>query len=222
MSDSGEDPQAKRIATRAVALAISQACYENEKRCEVLEALSGPFGCRRGHRPSVSIEDFVADRLAKYTRASSSELIAALALLDRALSAGTVALTWRTAHRLYATALVITVKFNQDGCYKNNFYAKVVGVTNEELNALEAVLLGLVSFEAWVQPDVLSAYSVPIAALAEAIAAEEARRARAAVATTPDVCSEQEKAAKRRKIVAGSPLAQASSPATSVQLATIA
>eukprot|EP00727_Mastigamoeba_balamuthi_P008422 m51a1_g4201 hypothetical protein (319) ;mRNA; r:10422-11378 len=180
----GEEPAAvvgdPALVTRAVARALLEACRENERRtgCRAAELLKGEFGCARGRTPTVDVARYV-ERLARYTRATPDELVLALALVDRALAVGQragsgLALTRRTSHRLFAAALVVALKFEEDVCRSNAYYAQVAGVPTDELNALEAALLARLGFCAWVAVETLAEYARPVLALAAAIGASEA------------------------------------------------
>ena len=45
------------------------------------------------------------------------------------------------------SACVLAIKYNEDDYYANTFYAKVGGITLEELNQLEYDFLSLCNFE---------------------------------------------------------------------------
>eukprot|EP00727_Mastigamoeba_balamuthi_P012754 m51a1_g8100 hypothetical protein (247) ;mRNA; r:82193-83052 len=171
-----------RALSRAVALALSQVCLRNEQ-CAPAQcaATTGEFCSRRGRQSELTLGEYVR-RLMAHMFATADEMVAALALVDRVLVApcgtggacrGPVTLSWRTVHRLYAAALVVTVKFTHDDCYRNNYYAHVVGVPPEELYELEVAVLTRAAFEAWVGPADVARYLQPVTMLAEAIIAEE-------------------------------------------------
>lgn len=68
------------------------------------------------------------------------------------------ALSRRSVHRVVLTALLLAIKFNDDVYYTNLYYAQVGGVVLEELNRLEAEMLGLLSFDIHVQPQLYATY----------------------------------------------------------------
>jgi hypothetical protein len=99
-----------------------------------------------GRKPSVSFAKFYYDRLIKYIIMTSQEevfpaLVLALALVVRATADSDLTITSTNVFRLFATALVISIKFLSDTAHKNSYYAKVMGTSTEELNNLEVDLL---------------------------------------------------------------------------------
>eukprot|EP00727_Mastigamoeba_balamuthi_P014180 m51a1_g9385 hypothetical protein (233) ;mRNA; f:228661-229359 len=142
-------------AASAFAIALCSACDENGRRlgAERAAELAGPWGCAAGHRPSVDLTAYI-ERLLTYIPAARTDLAYTLALVDRS----GVALTWASAHRLVAVALVVAVKFALDAPPTNKFYADVAGVDVRELNALEIELLGRIEFRAWLGDDVVAEY----------------------------------------------------------------
>lgn len=69
--------------------------------------------------------------------------VAAVVLLERVAAEpdATLVLAPTNAHRLLLTAVVVSAKFYDDSFEKNSWYAKVGGLSTEELNALELCFL---------------------------------------------------------------------------------
>ena len=73
---------------------------------------------------------------------SPASYVLALALLDRLQAVNhAYILNYQNVHKLLMTAILISVKTNDDIFYKQSYYAKVAGLKLEELNALEAKFL---------------------------------------------------------------------------------
>jgi hypothetical protein len=155
---------------RAVALTLSQTSFVFEAELSEFDQddMAGEFRCRRGNQPSISIEDYT-ERLLKYMNPIPEEMVAALALADRVAVAGSIAITWRTVHRLYAVALVLTLKFLKDTYYSNTYYARVAGLHTAEFNHLELEMLRLVDFHIWIGQKEADEYRASVAAVADAI-----------------------------------------------------
>ena len=149
---------------RVIGLILRNACALSEKHIDEAEQdeCTGGFANGKGMPPAMDIETFIIARLVKYTQATPEELIMALAIVDRVLMLGEVVLTTRTCHRLYSTALMLALKFSVDHAYANKYYAKIVGISNEELNRLEANLLHLLEFRTWVDELELEVFQAPI------------------------------------------------------------
>ena len=56
-------------------------------------------------------------------------------------------------HRLILAALVVSTKYNEDIIYKNSHYAKVGGVSLEELNLLEHYFLENIDYNIYINPE---------------------------------------------------------------------
>ena len=49
-------------------------------------------------------------------------------------------------HRFYLAAVMISIKFNEDHYYNNEYYSSVGGISCDEVNKLESVTLELLDF----------------------------------------------------------------------------
>lgn len=107
--------------------------------------------------PSISLWDYVR-RFAKYSICSEECFIIAMVLMDRYVCKTKVPITLRNVHRLYITAMTLSVKLRDDSYYSNAYYASIGGVLNGELNVLELELLDTVQWFTWVERSVYDAY----------------------------------------------------------------
>lgn len=107
--------------------------------------------------PSISLWDYVR-RFAKYSICSEECFIIAMVLMDRYVYRTKVPITLRNVHRLYITAMTLSVKLRDDSYYSNAYYASIGGVLNGELNVLELELLDTVQWFTWVERSVYDAY----------------------------------------------------------------
>ena len=53
-------------------------------------------------------------------------------------------------HRLLLVMLMVAVKFLDDDYYNNEAFAKIGGVSKEEINALELEFLDFLDYDIWV------------------------------------------------------------------------
>jgi hypothetical protein len=53
-------------------------------------------------------------------------------------------------NRFLLASILLSIKYNDDDYYKNDYYSKVGGVAINELNKLEAELLDLLEYELYV------------------------------------------------------------------------
>ena len=60
--------------------------------------------------------------------------------------------------RLLFVAIIISIKFLDDKYYNNEYYAKVGGVSVQELNRMEKEFLFLIGFRLFVEEELFSKY----------------------------------------------------------------
>ena len=59
-------------------------------------------------------------------------------------------ITPNNIHRLLFIAIISAIKYNEDECYTNSYYAKVGGISLSEINRLEFDLLKLIQYSLFV------------------------------------------------------------------------
>lgn len=96
--------------------------------------------------PGIGVRAYM-DRLLKYSHCSPECFVLALIYLDRVIhrNPGFVISTLNI-HRLLVTSLMTAAKFFDDIYYNNGYYARVGGVSNQEMNALELEFLYMINF----------------------------------------------------------------------------
>ncbi|KAJ6681357.1 CYCLIN [Salix koriyanagi] len=107
--------------------------------------------------PTVSIRDYV-DRIFKYSGCSPSCFVVAHIYMDRFLQQTDIRLTALNVHRLLITSVMIAAKFVDDAFFNNAYYAKVGGVSTEELNRLEMKFLFSIDFRLQVNVNTFGNY----------------------------------------------------------------
>mmetsp|Transcript_62048 Transcript_62048/g.108633 ORF Transcript_62048/g.108633 Transcript_62048/m.108633 type:complete len:253 (-) Transcript_62048:26-784(-) len=116
--------------------------------------------------PSMSMSAYAA-RLRTYFLCSDTCLLVALMYMDRIIKKHPhIRVSNLSSHRLFATALVIAVKFNEDKYYSNAYYAKVAGLRLQEVNKLERRFLQLLDWKVIVQQEEYAMYFELITAAA--------------------------------------------------------
>eukprot|EP01105_Mastigella_eilhardi_P004225 TRINITY_DN1561_c0_g1_i7.p2 TRINITY_DN1561_c0_g1~~TRINITY_DN1561_c0_g1_i7.p2 ORF type:complete len:252 (+),score=72.38 TRINITY_DN1561_c0_g1_i7:145-900(+) len=117
--------------------------------------------------PGVSIDEYFA-RLAHYAGLSLSSTVVALILVDRMTERNvTFAVTSGNVHRVLLAALVLSLKYLEDGFYSNAYYARVGGVPVSELNSLEVSALSLLQFDLYVSEETFASYLNAVVSAAE-------------------------------------------------------
>ena len=60
--------------------------------------------------------------------------------------------------RMLLTSILTAIKYNEDDFYSNTYYAKVGGISLQEINSLESEFLGLIDFNLWIDYAIFSKY----------------------------------------------------------------
>merc|ERR1711920_927350 len=91
-------------------------------------------------------------------RCQEACFISAMIYVDRVWKVQPSFVDQLSIHLLFATSLVVSVKFHDDEYYSNKFYAKGIGVGLVELNCLETKFLPLIQWNLDISPDEYSYY----------------------------------------------------------------
>eukprot|EP01036_Dinobryon_divergens_P025097 gene25097-33613_t len=111
--------------------------------------------------PDVTVGHYL-QRIQKYSKCSDACLLLVIVYLDRLVVKKHLQLTELNVHRLLITGILLAAKFHDDLYYNNAFYAKLGGLSLEELNKLELELLGLLDFSLCVKAPLFKRYSAAI------------------------------------------------------------
>ncbi|XP_057980304.1 cyclin-U2-1 [Malania oleifera] len=114
------------------------------------------FDCHEA--PDLTIQSYL-ERIFRYTRAGPSVYVVAYVYIDRfcqlypgfRINAGNV-------HRLLITTIMVASKYVEDMNYRNSYFARVGGLTTEEMNRLEFEYLFLMGFKLHVNVSVFESY----------------------------------------------------------------
>ena len=108
--------------------------------------------------PNISIEEYLI-RIQTYSNIEKSTLIISLILIDRLCQISNVTLTFHNIHRIIFSAILISIKYNEDIYYDNKYYADIAGVKLKELKALEYNFLAMIHFKLFIQDDLYDKYT---------------------------------------------------------------
>ncbi|KAH3766554.1 Cyclin [Pelomyxa schiedti] len=98
-------------------------------------------------------------RLVQYGGFSECSLVASLALIDRVVDRNLeFAVTDSNVHTLLLASVLVASKFYEDEFYPNSYYARVGGVTPDEMNELEIAFLVLVRFDLLISKPLYDVY----------------------------------------------------------------
>lgn len=128
----------------------------------ILEDNTGEYTISYFHTeeiPKISILNYLK-RLAHYTQCSEGCLISTLIYIDRVQANNkSFIVNQHSIHRLFLTALVLSLKFLEDKYFKNSVYAQVGGIYLDEINLLEKQLLILLEYRLVISPAEYDKYS---------------------------------------------------------------
>ncbi|XP_020213271.1 cyclin-P3-1 [Cajanus cajan] len=107
--------------------------------------------------PKMSITQYM-ERILKYSRCSPSCFVIAQIYIDRFFQKRGGSLTSFNAHRLLITSVMLATKFLDDKYYSNAYYAKIGGVSTEEMNRMEIEFLFNLEFRLFVTTELFMKY----------------------------------------------------------------
>ena len=80
-----------------------------------------------------------------------STLILSLILIDKMCKKSGIVLTHYNIHRILFSSVLISIKYNEDSYFDNNFYSQIAGVKPDELKLLEYTFLEYNDFNIYVE-----------------------------------------------------------------------
>lgn len=106
--------------------------------------------------PQISIQDYL-DRIQQYSGIEDSTLIISLIYLDRLVQKNII-ITQHNVHKLLFGSILLSIKYNEDQTYKNNYYARIAGVPMKDLAKMEYEFLLLLDFNLFVEESLFEKY----------------------------------------------------------------
>ena len=107
--------------------------------------------------PNITIKDYLM-RIQTYSEVEKSTLILSLILIDRMCRKSGILLTHYNIHRILFSSLLVSIKYNEDSYFDNNFYSQIAGVKPNELKLLEYTFLEYNDFNIFVKDDEYKQY----------------------------------------------------------------
>ena len=108
--------------------------------------------------PAITIKNYL-ERLIKYTKIESTTLVLILIFIDRVCDINKIRLNYFNIHKLIIASMLVSIKYNEDDYFSNEFYAKVGGIRMIEMNKLEYEFLCLIEFNLFVNEEVFNKYN---------------------------------------------------------------
>lgn len=99
--------------------------------------------------PGISIYEYLL-RIITLTQISQSFLIHSFILIDKLTSFSKIILTDYNVHRILFTSILLSIKYNDDVCFKMEYYAQIAGVSVDELFLMEYEFIQRIDFRIYV------------------------------------------------------------------------
>ena len=109
--------------------------------------------------PGITIKDYLI-RIQNYSGIEKSTLILSLILIDHMCKKSNVILTPYNIHRILFSSVLISIKYNEDSYYDNNFYAQIAGIKANELQLLEYKFFELNDFHVYINDKEFEQYEL--------------------------------------------------------------
>ena len=107
--------------------------------------------------PSISIENYLK-RIQQYSNIEKNTLIISLIFIDRLCKITNLTLTYYNIHRILFTAILISIKYNEDNFYDNQYYSEIGGIKLKELKLLEFYFVKMIKFNFFVNETIFEKY----------------------------------------------------------------
>ncbi len=99
--------------------------------------------------PNITLYGYI-ERILKYSKIQESTIVLSLIYIDTICEKNNLLLTNYNIHRIVFTSILVAIKYNEDEYYSNSYYAKVAGLSIDEINNLEYVFLNLLDYRLFV------------------------------------------------------------------------
>ena len=158
-----KEDESPKLQNKSLIKAISQtleSILENNKQLhnfkEILKT-QAKLAFSANLIPNISIEDYLI-RIQMYSNIEKSTLIISLILIDRLCQKANVTLTYHNIHRIIFSAILVSIKYNEDSYYDNKYYAEIAGVKLKELKLLEYNFITMLHFNLFIQDSIYEKY----------------------------------------------------------------
>jgi hypothetical protein len=134
---------------------LSEIINDNKRVTKPDDTKRDPFKSK--NNISIRVIEYI-ERLVKYTNLEESTLVMALIYIDRLCSYSNYIITDKNIHRVIFVSIITSIKYNEDDIYTNGFYAKVGGVSKQELNLLEVEFSKMIEYRLFVKEELYFQY----------------------------------------------------------------
>ena len=157
-----DEPEIKNIELiKSVSMTLNTILKENSKISNINDIIlnQNKMCFSSNSIPKISIYDYLK-RIQTYSQIDKNTLILSLIYIDRICQCGKVTLTYYNIHRILFGAILISIKYNEDNFYDNNYYVEIAGIRINELNAIEYNFIKLCNFKMFVSDELFNKYNI--------------------------------------------------------------
>ena len=150
--EENEEPKVKNLKLiNSISNVLTTILEENKKLDNYKELLKkqSKMLFSASSIPNISINDYLT-RIQLYSGIEKSTLILSLIQIDHICKKTELILSYYNIHRLLFTAVLISIKFNEDTYYDNKFYSEIAWVKLKELKMLEYTFMELNDFNIFI------------------------------------------------------------------------
>lgn len=144
---------------KAIAKTLDSILENNKKKSNYKEIVKkqGKMAFSANLIPGISIEDYLL-RIQTYANVEESTLIICLIFIDKLCHTADVTLTHYNIHRILFIAVLLSIKYNEDSFFDNQYYSEIAGVKVKELKLLEYTFVSMVDFNLFVSDEIYEKY----------------------------------------------------------------
>ena len=151
----GKSPKENNIFLKKMSDLLTDICDESKKETNLFYK---PLKCFYSNIPYISIKDYL-EHIYKYSKINSSTIALILIYIDRICNVTKCKLSYYIIHKLILGAMILAIKYNEDVFCSLKFYAKLGGITLNELYNLEVNFISLINFNLFVSDELFSKYN---------------------------------------------------------------
>ena len=108
--------------------------------------------------PLVSIQEYL-EYIYKYTKIDSSTIIIMLIYIERICNMNKFKISYYNIQKLILASMILAIKYNEDEIYPFKFYAKIWGVSLNEICTFEYNFLSAINYNLYVTDELFHKYS---------------------------------------------------------------
>ena len=139
----------------SISLNLQEIIYENKMNIKYSYRKGDPFYSY--HLPLISLENYIK-RIFFYTKIDISTLIIAIIYIDNFCYLNRYILCLNNIHRIIMASCILSIKFNEDLSFGNDYYAKMANFSVDLLNRLEYEFYVMMNFKLMVSEDIYRKY----------------------------------------------------------------